>query len=136
MGGMENTAPAADSVAAHATEAELVPLEKPYTYEEALLATAIDGFLVATVEIPLGDLFAARDREDDGEEGMIARKIVENCPAPFQMGYECVGARNGNPLIVARFDVQDAFFDSHDDEDFDGDIEDEELDEIRSSGLV
>lgn len=92
---------------------------------------------MATVEIPMEDLFAARDREDDGEEGMIARRIVENCPAPFQMSYECVGARNGNPLILARFDVQDAFFDYHDARnDFDGDITDEELAEITASGLV
>ncbi|WIG16458.1 hypothetical protein [Kocuria rosea] len=82
------------------------------------------------MEISLADLSASRGREDAGEEGMIARRIVEDCPPPFQLEYECCGARNGHPLIVARFDVQDALYD------FDGDITDQELAEIRASGAV
>jgi hypothetical protein len=132
MGVMDNIDPAItpDMLSAQVAALGLTPLEKPYTLEEAIEVAGPDGVIVAVVEIPLADLFAARDREDDGEEGMIARHVVENSPAPFQMGYECCGARNGNPLIVARFDVQDAFFD------FDGNITDKELAEIRASGAV
>ncbi|MEX5270392.1 hypothetical protein [Kocuria sabuli] len=125
---MGNTEPdtTPDTLSARAPALGLAPLEKPYTVEEA----GPDGVLVAVVEIPLADLFAARGREDAGEGGMIARRIVEDCPAPFRLEFECLGARNGHPLIVARFDIQDALYD------FDGDVTDQELAQIRASGAV
>ncbi|GAA1749885.1 hypothetical protein [Kocuria aegyptia] len=127
---MDNTEPDPDTLSAHAAALGLTPPEKHYTVEEATEVAGPDGVLVAIVEIPLPDLFAARGREENGEEGMIARRIFEDCPAPFQLDYECCGARNGHPLIVARFDIQDALFD------FDGDITDKEPAEIRASGAV
>lgn len=132
MAGMDITEPdiTPDTLSAQAAALNLTPLEKPYTVEEAIEVAGPDGVLVAIVEIPLADLFAARGREDAGEEGMIARRIVEDCPAPFQLEFECCGARNGHPLIVARFDIQDALYD------FDGDIADQELAQIRASGAV
>lgn len=132
MAGMDTTEPSIvpDSLAAHAAALGLNPLERPYTVEEAIETAGPDGVLVAVVEIPLANLFAARDREDDGENGMIARRVVEDCPAPFQLEYECCGTRNDNPLIVARFDIQDALFS------FDGDITDIEQAESRASGAV
>ncbi|MEX5256673.1 hypothetical protein [Kocuria arenosa] len=129
---MDNTEPdiTPDTLSAHAAALGLTPLEKPYTVEEAIEVAGPDWVLVAIVEILLADFFAARGREDAGEEGMIARRIVEDCPAPFQLQFECCGARNGHPLIVARFDIQHALYD------FDGDITDKELAEIRASGAV
>ena len=82
MAGMDNTEPdtAPDTLSAQAAALGPTPLEKPYTVEEAIEVAGPDGVLVAIVEIPLADLFAARGREDAGEEGMIARRIVENRP--------------------------------------------------------
>lgn len=132
MAGMDTTEPAIvpDSLSAHAAVLGLIPLERPYSVEEAIEAAGLDGVLVAVVEIPLSEMFIAHDREEDGEKGLIARRVVEDCPAPFQLEFECCGARNGNPLIVARFDVQDALYD------FDGDTTDRDLAEIRASGAV
>ncbi|MEX5307597.1 hypothetical protein RF644_17770 [Kocuria sp. CPCC 205258] len=129
---MDTTEPAIvpDSLSAHAAALGLTPLERPHTIEEAIETAGPDGVLVAVVEIPLAEMFTAHDREEDGEKGLIARRVVEDCPAPFQLEFECCGARNGNPLIVARFDIQDALYD------FDGDITDKELAEIRVSGAV
>ena len=132
MAGMDTTEPAIvpDSLSAHAAELGLTPLGRPYSVEEAIETAGLDGLLVAVVEIPLSEMFTAHDREEDGEKVLIARRIVEDCPAPFQLEFECCGARNGNPLIVARFDIQDALFS------FDGDITDMEQAEIRASGAV
>ena len=132
MAGMDTTESAIvpDSLSTHAAVLGLTPLERPYSVEEAIETAGPDGVLVAVVEIPLSEMFTAHDREEDGERGLIARRIVEDCPAPFQLEFECCGARNGNPLIVARFDIQDALYD------FDGDITDRELAEIRASGAV
>ncbi|MEX5234958.1 hypothetical protein [Kocuria arenosa] len=84
---MDNTEPAIvpDTLRAHAAALVLTLLERPHTVEESVETAGPDGVLVAILENLLVDLFSARDRGDDGEKGMIARHIVENYPAPFQM---------------------------------------------------
>lgn len=89
----------------------LTVLEKPMSLATAVRAVDSDGWLTAVVPVPIWALIDSRVEadEDSGEDYAIVNQMVEGNLIPVQMGYEVVGVRPDNVLLLkASFELKEA----------------------------